>query len=71
MSSRNVACKNCEWNIGRAVEQKEKLCDEVETVRESTYHVDRKSASEGCEVAGTARTMHRWDKLREYGVLMY
>ena len=29
-----------EGNIGEAVEQEEKLCDEVETVREFTYYGD-------------------------------
>ena len=32
-SSRNVACWKCEMNIGEAVVQEDKLCDEVETVR--------------------------------------
>ena len=31
--SRNLAWRKCEGNIGEAVEQEEKLCDEVETVR--------------------------------------
>ena len=30
---RNFACRKCEGNIGMAVEPKEKLCDQVETVR--------------------------------------
>ena len=34
---RHFTCRKCEENIGEAVEQKEKLCDEVETVREFTY----------------------------------
>ena len=42
--------------ILEAVEQEEKLCDEVETVREFTYLGDRVSAGEGCEAAVTART---------------
>ena len=28
---RDFACRKCELNIGEAVEQQEKLCDEVET----------------------------------------
>ena len=28
----NLACRKCEGNIVEAVEQEEKLCDEVETV---------------------------------------
>ena len=28
----NFACRKCEMNIGEAVEQEEKLCNEVETV---------------------------------------
>ena len=27
--SKNLACKKCERNIGKTVEQEEKLCDEV------------------------------------------
>ena len=38
--------KKCEWNIGERVEQTEKLCDEVETVRESTCLGDMESAGE-------------------------
>ena len=39
LEQRNIACRKCEGNIGEAVEHKEKLCDEVETVREFTYLV--------------------------------
>ena len=38
------------------MEQKVKLCDEVETVRELTYPGDRVNAGGGCEAALTART---------------
>ena len=41
--SRNFACKKCESNIGEAVEQEEKMCDEVETVRKFTYLGERVS----------------------------
>ena len=34
--SRNFTCRKCEGNIGEAVEQDEKQCDEVETVSEFT-----------------------------------
>ena len=34
--SRNVTCCKCEGNIGVAVEQRVKLCDEVKTVSEFT-----------------------------------
>ena len=54
--SRNFACRKCEGNIGEAVEQEEKLCDEVETVGEFTYLGDSVSAGGGCEAAVTART---------------
>ena len=33
----NFTCRKCEGNIGKAEEQTEKLCDEVETVREFIY----------------------------------
>ena len=38
-------------NIGEAVLQEEKLCDEVETVREFPHLSDRVSACGGCEAA--------------------
>ena len=44
----------CVGNIGEAVEQEEKLYDEVETVRAFTYLGDRMSAGGGCEAAVTA-----------------
>ena len=46
--SRNFTCRNCEGNIEEIVKQEEKLCDEVETVREFTYLGDRVSAVGGC-----------------------
>ena len=39
MFSRNFTCRRCKGNIGEAMEQEEKLCDEVETVREFTFLV--------------------------------
>ena len=30
----HFACRKCEGNIGEVVEQEERLCDEVETVRQ-------------------------------------
>ena len=36
--SRNFTYRKCEGNIGEAVEQEVKLCDEMETVSEFTYH---------------------------------
>ena len=38
------------------MEQKDKLCDEVKTVRVFTYLGDRVSTGGGCEAAVTART---------------
>ena len=52
--SRNFTCSKCEGNIVEAVDQKEKLCDEVKTVREFAYLGDRVSAGGGCEAAVTA-----------------
>ena len=69
--SRNFACRKCEGNVGEAVEQEEKLCDEVETVRGFAYLGDRVSASGGCEAGVTAKTRCRWVKPRECGELMY
>ena len=42
------------------MEQVEKLCDEVETVKEFPYLGDRVSAGEGCEAAVTTRTRCGW-----------
>ena len=69
--SRNITRKKCEGNIGEAVKQEVKLCDEVETVSGLTYLGDRMSASGGCEAALTARNKCRWAKFRECGELMH
>ena len=69
--SRNFSCRKCEGYIGEAVDQEEKSCDEVETVREFTYLGDRLSAGGGCEAAVTARTRCGWFKLMECGELLY
>ena len=53
---RNLTRRKCEGNIGEAVEQEVKLCDEVEIVKEFTYVGDRVNAGGGCEAAVTART---------------
>ena len=70
MFSRNLKCRKCVGSIGEAVEQEERLCDEVGTAREFTYHGDRVSASRGCETAVTARTRCEWVSL-ECGELLY
>ena len=66
---RNVACKK--YKILEAMEQEEKLCDEVETVSKFTYPGDKVSAGGGCEAAVTARTRCGWVKPRECGELLY
>ena len=58
------ACSNCEVNIGKAVEQEETLCDEVEAVREFTYVGDRVSAGGVCEASMSARLDMGWLSLR-------
>ena len=60
MFSSNCTCRKYEGNIGKAVEQEETLCDEVEIVSEFAYLVDRMSAGGGCEVAVTVRTRCGW-----------
>ena len=65
MFSINFACRKCEGNIGVSVEQEEKVCDEVETVREFTYLGDSVSACGGCEAAVTARAKCGWPMFRE------
>ena len=47
--ARRFTCRKYEGDIGEAVEQEEKLGDEVETVKEFTYVGDRVSAGGGCE----------------------
>ena len=53
------------------MEQKEKLCDEVEAVREFTYLGGRVSTGGECEAAVTARTRCWWVKFGECGELLY
>ena len=53
------------------MEQEDKLCDEVEIVRESTYPGHKVSAGGGGEAAVTARTGCGWVKLRECGELLH
>ena len=69
MFSWNFACRICEGNIGEAVEQEEKLCDEVDTVSELTNLGDRVSAGGGCEFDVTAITICWWVRFRECGEL--
>ena len=52
------------------LEQVEKLCDEVKTVRMFTYLGDRFSRGGGCEGALTVRTRCGWVKFRECGELL-
>ena len=53
------------------MEHEEKLCDEVETIREFKYLGDRVSTSGGCLAAVTSITRCLWVMLRECGELMY
>ena len=69
--SRNITCGKCERNIGEAVWQEEKLCDDKKTVQEFTYLRERVRACGGCEVAVTARTICGWVKFGECGELLY
>ena len=67
---RNFTCRKCEGNVGEAVKQEEKLCDEVDIVRKLRYLGDRVSAGGGCEAVVTAETRCRWAKPRECGELL-
>ena len=49
------------------MEQKEKLCDEVEF----TFLCDRVSVVGECEAAVAGRTRCGWVKFREFGELLY
>ena len=71
MFSRNFTCSNCEGNIGEAVEQEVKLCDEVETVGEFTYLGDRVCAGGGREAAVAAARRCGWVKFRGCCELLY
>ena len=53
------------------MEQEDKLCDEVETVRQFTYLGDRASTGGGWESAMTARTRCGWVTFRECCKLLY
>ena len=64
-------CSKCEGNIGEAVEQEVRLCDEVETVRKFTYLGERVSAGGGYEAAVTAGTICGWVRCRECGEMLY
>ena len=64
-ASKEFYMQKSEGNIGEAVEQEEKLCDEVESVIECTYLGDRMSAGGGCEAVVTARTRCGRVKFRE------
>ena len=46
----------CEENIGEVVEQEDKSCDVVKTVRDFGYHGSRVSVDGRCEAALTVRT---------------
>ena len=53
------------------MEQEEKLCDEVETVREITYLGNRVSIGGGCEATVTTKTRCEWVMPRECGELLH
>ena len=53
------------------MEQEEKLCDEVETVRKFAYLVDRVGAGGGSEKAVTAGIRCGWVEFREFGEFLY
>ena len=68
---RDFVCGKCERGVGGMVEQVEKLCEEVETVKEFSYLGDRVDVSGGCEAAVTARARFGWVKFRECGELLH
>ena len=55
----------------KAVEQEDKLCDEVKAVREFTYLGDRVCADGGCIAAVTDRTRCEWIKFVLCNELLY
>ena len=54
--SRNPSCRKYEGNVGVTVEQEEKLCDKVETIREFTYLDDNMLNAGRGYAAQTAKT---------------
>ena len=70
-AAKKFTCRKCAWNIGESLEQELKVCDEVETVEEFTYLVDRVSAGGGCEAAVSARTTCCWIMFWECSELLY
>ena len=69
--ARDFVCGQCKKRDGRMVEPVEKLCDDVDTVKEFCYLGDRLSASGGCNAAVTARARIGWVKFRECGELLH
>ena len=59
---KKIVCMKFEWNIGEAVDQEEKLCDEVKIPSEYTYLCDKECAGGRCEATVTARTRCGWVK---------
>ena len=53
------------------MDQEEKLCNEVKTVRKFRYVGDRVSDGGRCEAAVTVRTRCGWVKLRKSGELLH
>ena len=68
--ARQFVCGQCNKVMAGAVEPVERLCDDVETVREFCYLGDRVSAGGGCEAAVTARARLGWVKFRECGEIL-
>ena len=69
--AKDFVCRRCDRGAEEMGEQiVEKLCDEVETVKEFTYLGDRVDGSGGCEAAVTARARFGWVKFRECGELL-
>ena len=71
MHLKNIAGRECERNIGEAVEHETNLCNEVETVRRYIYLSDRQSEGEGCEAVPSARKRCGWVRLRECSELLH
>ena len=67
----NFTFRKCVGNIGEAVEQEVRLCDEVKIVSEFTYLGNRMSACGRCEVGVSARIRCGWVKFMECGELLY
>ena len=64
--SRNFTCRKCEGSIGETVEQEEKLCDRVETVKGVLETVEQEEKL--CDRVETVKGVleRQWSRKKSY-----